>query len=62
MTKHLDEDVLAAFDRKMSRSITAHRNLRSLRDASDEKVDRKKGGEREDSEERGPPFKPFYDK
>ncbi len=61
MTKHSDEnDILAAFDRRMSRSIAARRNLRSL---SDEKSNQKKVGEHgeEDSKKQPPPFKPFYD-
>ena len=63
MTKRPDEDdVLAAFDRRMSRSITARRNLRSLRDTSDEESSRKKDGKKEDSEKHSSLFKPFYDK
>ena len=64
MTRRPEEDdALAAFDRKMSRAITARRNLRSLRETSDDESSRKKDGKpgrREDSEEHSPPFKPFY--
>lgn len=63
MTRRPEEDdALAAFDRKMSRAITTRRNLRSLRDTSDEESSRKKDGKKENSEEHSPPFKPFYDK
>lgn len=66
MTRRPEEDdVLAAFDRKMSREITARRNLQSLRETSGEESGRtkdRKRRRREDSEEHSPPFKPFYDK
>ena len=64
MTRRPEEDdALAAFDRRMTRSITARRNLRSLGDTSDEGGGRKKDkkqGKREASEEK-PSFKSFYD-
>lgn len=63
MTERPDEDdALAAFDRKMSRAMTARRNLPSLQDSSDEENNRKKDGKKEDLESHSPPFKSFYDK